>query len=279
MIHVRMEPNGLGDITLDQAIAALLLAKAVANLRKAYLKSLASYLRQFAFGRGAMLVAEISASVIENWFAARSEAPSTRASNLGRLSALFGFCERRGWIARNPCRAIDRPRIDTRPPTILTPEQSTKLIQTIRTRRPHMLPFFALGLFAGVRPDELARLSWSAIDLPRGILTIDAAASKTRRRRIVHLPEAASRLLTNGGRLPVSRATRRRYTAFACAILAFEEWPHDLLRHTAASYLLAQHRDAARVAMTLGNSPSVLLRRYYELVSPEDCAKFWACKG
>ena len=267
-----------GSVTLETAINALLIAKRLANLRPQYVKSLRAYLGQFSRGREETLVTAVDVFMLEDWFAKRSECLSAMASNIGRLSALFAFCERRGWVNKNPCRMLERPRVERKAPKILTSEQAGKLIAAVRERRPHMAPFFALAMFAGVRPDEVSRLSWKSLDLDRGLLTIDASASKVRRRRLVYLEPAAVALLRLGGRLPVSRATRRRYQSFACAVLGFEEWSQDLLRHTAASYLLALHRDAGKVAFGLGNSPGILMRHYSELVGAEDATKFWAVR-
>ncbi|MCP5523587.1 MAG: hypothetical protein H7A46_18775 [Verrucomicrobiales bacterium] len=57
--------------------------------------------------------------------------------------------------------------------------------------------------------------------------------------------------------------------------LGFKAWPQDVLRHTAASQLLALRKDAAAVALELGNSPQVLLTHYRELVTREQAAEFW----
>jgi integrase len=265
-----------GGVSLKTAIDALIVAKSMANLRPHYIKSLRAYLGQFSRGRESSPVASVDVFTIESWFSSRSEALATMASNIGRLSALFAFCERRGWISRNPCRLLERPRVDRPPPKILTPDQVAKLMNAVATRRPHMVPFFALATYAGIRPDELARIGWQAVDLDRAIVTVDAAASKVRRRRLVPLEPIAVQLLReHRGRLPVSRATRRRYQSFACAVLGLDEWPQDILRHTAASYLLALHQDAGKVALRLGNSPGILLRHYQELVPANDSRRFW----
>lgn len=269
-----------GSVTIGQAIKALLHVKRLANLRPQYIKSLRTYLAQFAHGREQVPIVEFDVFSIEAWFDGRSEGLSTQVSNTGRLSALFAFCERRGWIDKNPCKLLERPRVDRKPPLIMRPEQAHKLISAVMSRRTHMLAFFVLSLFGGIRPDEIARIGWNAVDTSRGIVTIDAAASKIRRRRLVQLDDRSIQLLRLSaklhGRLPVSRTTRRRYLGFACAVLGLEEWPHDFCRHTAASYLLARDKDAGKVALMLGNSADTLLSHYQELVSAEDCAVFWA---
>ncbi len=51
-------------------------------------------------------------------------------------------------------------------------------------------------------------------------------------------------------------------------------WKPNALRHSYASYRLAEIKDAARVALEMGNSPSMLFRNYRELVTEEQ-AKQW----
>jgi hypothetical protein len=51
--------------------------------------------------------------------------------------------------------------------------------------------------------------------------------------------------------------------------------PHGRRRHTAASYLLALHKDAGKVANMLGNSPQILLSHYHDPVTEVDCKTFW----
>jgi hypothetical protein len=54
------------------------------------------------------------------------------------------------------------------------------------------------------------------------------------------------------------------------------EWVQDILRHTAASYLLQQHQDAPLVAHWLGNSARILESKYKNIVTPQECKQFWA---
>jgi hypothetical protein len=64
--------------------------------------------------------------------------------------------------------------------------------------------------------------------------------------------------------------TRRRYLRALRDYLRFKRWPQDVLRHTAASNLLAFHQDAGKVAAFLGHSAGILLRHYKALVFRED---------
>ncbi|HRZ58656.1 MAG TPA: hypothetical protein P5525_24715, partial [Candidatus Paceibacterota bacterium] len=112
-----------------------------------------------------------------------------------------------------------------------------------------------------------------------GTVTVDAAASKVRQRRIVHLMPSAGEwmklALKSKSRLPLSQSTRRRFLRRLRDHLGFKIWPKDVLRHSAASYWLAECQDAAKVALELGNSVGVLFRHYRELVTKEEAGKFW----
>ena len=152
------------------------------------------------------------------------------------------------------------------------------MLATVAQECPAAAPWFVLGLFAGLRPSECDRITWDAVDLARGIVTVDAAASKVRRRRVVTLSAQASLWVTwaQGGTLPLPVTTRRRALRAVRDSLGWDEWPADVLRHSAASYALGETKDAGRVANELGNSPGILLRHYRELVSPDGLAEWQA---
>lgn len=266
-------------VTLKQAVESLLFAKASANYRPRYVKSLRQYLALFAKDREESPVSALDVFTLETWFAKRNESLASQASNIGRLSALFSFCERRGWIDKNPCRMLERVRIDQKPPKILSVDQAREVMQFAMYQRPLSLAYFTLALFAGIRPEELEKIGWESVDLTAGKVRVDAAASKVRRRRIVHLMPNACEWLAFakdlGSALPYPRSSRTRALRRAAKKLGFDGWPQDVLRHSAASYLMTQLRDVGRVADDLGNSPSILLRHYRELVSAENALAFW----
>jgi integrase len=64
---------------------------------------------------------------------------------------------------------------------IFTPAQMRLLLHSAPAR---MIPYLALGAFAGLRAAEMARLDWSAIDLTRRIIPIRADQAKTASRRV-----------------------------------------------------------------------------------------------
>jgi integrase len=163
-------------------------------------------------------------------------------------------------------------------PRIFTVAEARTALEFVRATTPRLLPWFVLGLFAGIRPEEADRLDWAAVDLERGLVRVDAAASKVRQRRVVPLAPAAVAWLKLGGDLPLPLTSRRRYVRRLRDRLGWAAWPQDVLRHTAASFLLAEHQDAAKVALWLGNSPKILLTHYHEMVSDAEKVAFWGLK-
>jgi|ERR1044071_2885087 integrase len=285
-------------VALAAALSECIQAKRAAGRRDRYIAGLESYLQAFIKGRESKHVHEITPSDIETWFVSRGECNGTKASNLGRLSALFGLCVRRGYCPANPCDAIERVKLERNSPEILSVEDCRRLLDVCLAQRPNFLAYIVLGLFAGVRPEECEKLDWSAVDLEQGRVVIDASTSKVRRRRITELSDNAVawlRLAPNKTGLVVPWKTDRRKRIVRQLRNATAErefhgpkgwtvlresvpWCQDILRHTAASHLMARDKDAARVADQLGNSPRVLLTNYRALVTPEETAKFWALR-
>jgi integrase len=265
-------------VSLAEAAQQFLEAKGRANCRPAYIRSLKQYISQFIAGREQSPVSRIALQDLELWFASRNESPSSCSSNIGRLSSFFEFARRRNWVHCNPCKSIEKPRIDRPAPRILTVAESEDLMRLVAKRHQQFLVYFTLGLFCGIRPAELMRLDWSAIDLTARTVRVDGAASKTRRRRIVDIPEKAlewlNAALFHGGPIVSSLMTLRRARRRICAVVG--HLPQDILRHTWTSYHVALHQDIGRTAHQAGNSERIVRQHYLQLANRQDAARFFA---
>jgi integrase len=299
---VRASRQTLPTKSLGRAVVECLKDKKQRGVRPRYLETLRDILRRFIKGRSKVPVARITFRECEEWIDLPSKhggkpAAETRRGRQSKLATFFSWCQQRRLVAENPIDRLGRIAVEQRPPIILTPDQVDKALRWVKAWK-DFRPYLVLGLFCGIRPDELQRLSWDNVDLQRGLVTVDAATSKVRRRRIVPIAERARVMLTavqrlkSAGRVMTSavqrastlqsgpiwagkKTTLRRRKRQLAKALGFAHWPADLLRHTAASYLMARDKDAGKVADMLGNSAGVLLTRYRELVSPEASALFW----
>jgi integrase len=161
-----------------------------------------------------------------------------------------------------------------------------ELARLLSGARGKLIPFLAIGAFAGLRHAEIKRLDWAQVDLQRGFIEVTAANAKTRSRRLV--PISAN---LNAWLQPYHRPSGRvaGYANCAKQLLRLVEeinaadadsaapklaWKRNGLRHSFVSYRMGEIHDAAKVAEEAGNSPQMIFKHYRELVRPED-AKAW----
>ncbi len=227
---------------------------------------------------------------VERWLHGKGWSPKSRVAYLINLATVFSWGVEKGHVSINPCAKIQRPTIDDHPPGILTVPECARLLSAAlatdsptlkRGKKLQLLGYVSICLFAGVRPEEVQRMTWNEIHLEDQYLEVSALKSKTRRRRIVTISQALAAWLSEvtvpqGKIAPVNTVKRLRALRKLAGI---EVWPHDVLRHSFASYHLAQHESAERTALQMGHAGTQMLFAHYrELVRPKDAAAFWALR-
>jgi integrase len=143
---------------------------------------------------------------------------------------------------------------------------------------PDVLPYVALGAFAGLRRAELERLDWSDVHFDSDLIEVTAEKAKTARRRFVRMqPNLREWLLPvhqHRGRV-VCDNFRKQFDA-AREAAKITEWPDNALRHSFASYHLAHYKDSAALALEMGHTDSgMLFEHYRQLVKPKDAERYW----
>jgi integrase len=137
--------------------------------------------------------------------------------------------------------------------------------------------YFALGAFTGLRSAELIRLEWDDINFARGHIQVGKGKSKTATRRLLPIQSNLMGWLSpyrgRTGLVFVSAHAASRSVARAKDVIG--DWPTNALRHSYATYRLAQCHDAARVSLEMGNSPQMLFRNYRELADEGDAAAWF----
>jgi integrase len=196
-------------------------------------------------------------------------------------SALCRWAWERGFLRRNPMDNLRKlPAPPPRPPAILAPDGVEAVLRAAREHAPRMVPYFAVGFFAGLRPvRELAGLVWEDIDLADRRIYVPAGRAKTGRCRPVPVSanlarwlETVPRDLRRGPVAPYSRSAFRRVVAASGV-----GWRADVMRHTRVSYRLALTGDEAAVAAEGGHSIGIMRRHYANLRIPAaDVAAFWS---
>jgi integrase len=226
----------------------------------------------FAKGRSRVPAHEIALSDVERWIDSQEVSPRSKRGYLSSLRILFSWGERRGYVDVNPCRAVELPEgVDTRAIEIHTPSEVGEVLESARLFNLDVCRHLAVRYFTGVRSAEAHRLREEDILLESGFLSVPAAKSKTRARRLVRIQPNLKAWLALGGTL---RALSPNTVKFPVRAIG-ARWPHNVTRHTFVSYHIAQWDNAGKTALEAGHSEAMLFRHYRALATPEKAAEFW----
>jgi integrase len=271
------KPAG-GHRTVKELVAEFIQAKRAAGRRAEYLRIQASVLGLFEKAFPDALAHEIAAAQIEDWLGTRGESLRTRRNYQADIRNLFNFAVRREYVASNPAERLEEIILDEKPVEILSAAQAARLLEAAEASGGIMTPFVAIGLFAGLRTREIAVLDWKDVDLGEKTITVHATKTKTRARRIVEVSENLKAWLLpysarHGAVAPDHYRRKFEDTRRAAGI---DPWPRNAMRHSAASYHLAAHRNESLTQAMLGHeSGKMLLQSYRELVRPKEAASYW----
>lgn len=128
----------------------------------------------------------------------------------------------------------------------------------------------AILFFAGIRPEELMRLTWEDVSFEDGVIIVKAAVAKTGGARHVTICKALRAWLSL-----VSENKRRRAVIpeYWCSRWKAARnragwgkenpWQKDVLRHTFASYHAKTYADFGKLQMEMGHRSAELLRNRY----------------
>lgn len=251
-----------------------------ANRRERHIKNCRAWVNRFIKGREEMPVDKITLEDVKAWLAPFKKVTFNSYRDLVR--AFFNFCHQHKYIGEMFCDSARLPKlhIDFESPVILTVEQTQSALEWICANQPDLLAYFTCATFCGIRPEEVDRMDWSMVDLEHGLIHLPAKITKVRRPRLIHLHAtakawlllAAKQLCPLGNEL-ASRSVKMRGLRDH---LGFDEWPHDVLRHSFGSYYVELTQDLAATALEMGNSPEIILRNYRSIVKPAQCKAFWA---
>ncbi|MBE6409916.1 MAG: hypothetical protein E7034_04890 [Akkermansiaceae bacterium] len=230
-------------------------------------------------------VRSITAEECAAYIDAAFETPRQRQKARLTLSGVFSTAMKRGWCSENPVARVEAPRVVEKTVPILTPEEAEQLVQAAREYKGGIcLPAVGLMLYAGIRPHEVARLTWADVDLPGKRVLIAPQHSKTGGARPVTLLPPLLRMLQRTPRCAAPqricppqwlhhwRAVRQR----AGWNRLTRPWPQDICRHSYASYHAAHFRNLHELQLQMGHRSTDLLRtRYLNLPQESKVGLFW----
>jgi integrase len=268
--------------TVKETVEEMLKVQKASCASRRHLANLRSRLGQFSSVFGKRHIAHLTVQDIDNWLLNSTNSkngdllsPTTRNNFRRVLVSLFNFALDRGYCINNPAKKTAKAKVIDKPPPILTVDELSRLLTQAKAE---ILPFLTIGAFAGLRRSEIEGLDWKWIDLDGGLIEVPAQIAKLRRRRFVQiLPNLSAWLQPHvkpQGRVTPTNHWKLFKEARTAAGIA--EWPDNGLRHSYASYHLAQFKSAESLALELGHTGTdILFRHYRELVKPAAAKRYW----
>lgn len=249
-------------------------AVTVAGLRKE--------LEGFAAIYGDQELSSLSCSQLEDWIGRSLEngsAPSPRFYNnrLGTWTTFIRRCQKWKFLRAgvdHPASHLEKQKEVEKSPSILSAKQMRDLLDAVPST---LVPYLAVGAFAGVRPFEMLRLKWQDFDWKTNHLHVTWEAGRKTGERFVplqpNLVEMLKPFRDKIGKFCMTHS-REMVSTIAREKGIVTAWEQDILRHSFCSYRLAQTRDIGRVAEEAGNSPNII-KKHYKRPMMEADGKEW----
>jgi integrase/recombinase XerC/integrase/recombinase XerD len=229
---------------------------------------------------------------LRSYAAALSGRGLARSSVARKLAAVRSFHQhliRTGDAQQNPAELLPTPKVGSKLPRVLGPDEIAGLLERIPARTPLELrdrAMFELTYSCGLRAEEIVNLELDSPDFDGEALRVDGKGSKT---RITPMGEPAQRALQRylergrqalepapgqtalflsrrGRRLSTSDVRRRLEKWVREAAVAGRISPHTL-RHSFATHLLEGGADLRSIQELLGHA-SVSTTQIYTRVEP-----------
>ena len=250
-------------------------------------------LDKFCDAFGERQISTVSIEEIREWIDRDNRSTERKRLDRAHIHALFSWAVKQTYLRVNVVSAYELPRLERKEPVSLSIQQAHNLLFfAAQVNKQSLVPYFALAIFAGLRPFEIKRARWEDIDWDEGII-------RARQRkgggftRSVELPQICIEWLTHiKGYEKKGQITPDNYTKnfnvvrgaagfrvskgsiMSCNWWGLEKylkdcdkadrpkWVNDICRHTAITYRLKIVKHIGEVAEWAGNSPDIINRNY-----------------
>jgi len=303
----RLRPSG-GDRTFSEVIKEIKAEKLEmlksGTLRENSEKAFRLRSQKVEDAFGASLVRDLTLEEAKNWIASLDLAPRTKKNELNCLSEILLHSVARKYVSENVLDGLtrsDRSRLygvdEGREPEILNPKEADSLIRAAhKHKKLDLLAAVTLGLFCGIRTEEIKKLEWQDVHFDEGFVTIGRDIAKKRSIRNVTLCDNAQKWLSlcTDKTGFVTRSDffcdydRRfnkllRHAGFTEKIeedgktIEKVAWKKNAMRHSFGTYHFALHGDSIKTSNELGHrqGDGVLFSHYRALATKKQAEKYF----
>jgi integrase len=286
-LFCRRNPNTLEKRTVPQVAEELLAVKRAAKVSDDHIINLQGRLNSFGAAFN-VNISDVTAKEIQAWLDKLPVKGQTKRNYLKAVSALFSFGIRQKYLPKeaiDEVKSIEPPKEEPYEIEIFTPAEMRELLAAAKAE---MVPWLAIGGFAGLRAAEIERLDWSEVHLAEKYIEIKAKKAKTGSRRPAPITDNLAQWLApyakESGKVVtefgydelVKTVNVKRHEGKDPATVKLFEWKHNALRHAFCSYRLAGIKNVAQVSHEAGNSPQMIFKHYRQLVSESEAVKWFS---
>jgi hypothetical protein len=253
------------------------------NLSKRQFTSYRCELRALEIWFRGKTVAELTAQALTDFFKRGNASKKSYNNRRGLISAFLKHGLLKDWVGENVITKVPyfRGVGHRRGSAVTLNEKQCADIMTWAEENQGgaLVPFIALCLFAGIRPDlyegEISKLEAKDVRLDTGVILIEPHVSKVRMKRSVTIqPNLAAWFRA----YPLEEFPIMPY-AFRRLRLKFRKQfglSHDILRHTFISMFVGKFRSLGEAALQAGNSESIIRKHYLDLKSTAEAEQFFS---
>ena len=197
------------------------------------------------------------------------------------LSRFFKECVSMEWCEVNPFTGLTGPMVKPPRRTFLSVEDARKALASVMKRRPELIHFLTLGLFAGIRPIESLRLTKDHVNLNTGYIHLDAGITKSHsfKERVIPINDTLRAWLKacpyEGKPIPATNICFIDRVMQKCAKLDGWSRSPDCLRHSYCTYQFALTGNSAETASLAGHSESICMKHYRGRVTKDEAIKYF----
>jgi len=228
---------------------------------------------------GKVAVADVTKLHIEAHLE-RYENPTSYNTSLRGINTFLEWCVVQEFIGSNPAAKVERKKKTQRPPILFSIESLKRLLRKVNEVRPEAISYYALCLFAGIRPEEVDRMTADDVSLKEGYIKINDPKTGGYPRVIMiddcgplrkwleptdgYLPDdGTGGLKWRNWRANAKQAGEHR-TLFQKIYkdAGWDKWPKDALRHAFCSYHKHAYSNMELTNQIAGHSMDVSKAHY-----------------
>ena len=285
----KRHPRNMPQKTVREVVDELIAAKGKVNRSDRHVQDLKYRCGAFADDFVNVQIQSIGPADVRRYLEGKKTegqdiAARTFKNHVNSLTNLFEFAKARGYVPKDfdGLDGIELPEDCGGTIEIYTPEDIAAILGAASTE---ILPAIALGAFAGIRSQELERLTYEDIRLADKFIEIKAyragkRVAKTGSRRLIPISDNLAQWLAPYANRQGPVWTGEHfdfYNAMAEAVATAKVTKKDNgLRHSYISYRVAEVQDVAKVALEAGNSTQMIFQHYRELVTPAQAKQWFA---